>query len=53
VAPPHRVVEAPHPSPLARDRTTGKAAILGTRPFSRVNDALVALGHAPLDWRLP
>ncbi|MFM7321585.1 MAG: uracil-DNA glycosylase [Armatimonadota bacterium] len=50
---PHRVVSAPHPSPLARNRSTGRAAILGTRPFSRVNAALEELGLDPIDWRLP
>lgn len=50
---PHRAVCAPHPSPLARDRTTGRAAILGTRPFTRVNAALAELRLEPIDWRLP
>ncbi len=41
-------VEAPHPSPLSASR-----GFFGSRPFSRVNDLLVAQGAAPVDWRLP
>ncbi|MFY7952541.1 MAG: uracil-DNA glycosylase [Armatimonadaceae bacterium] len=50
---PHRVVCAPHPSPLARNPVTKQAAVFGTKPFSRVNDALVASGLPPIDWALP
>jgi uracil-DNA glycosylase len=25
---------------------------LGSRPFSKVNSALAAMGHDPIDWRL-
>ncbi len=44
----HVVIESPHPSPLSAHR-----GFLGSRPFSRVNDALVAAGRDPVDWRLP
>jgi uracil-DNA glycosylase len=40
-------VESPHPSPLSA--STG---FFGSRPFSRVDAALVAQGAAPMDWRL-
>jgi uracil-DNA glycosylase len=43
----HAVVEGAHPSPLSQKR------FLGSKPFSAVNAALVAQGHAPIDWRLP
>lgn len=39
----HAVVTAAHPSPLS-----AKRGFLGTRPFSRINEAL----DEPIDWRL-
>jgi len=42
------VVASPHPSPLSASR-----GFFGSRPFSRINEALVAQGSAPVDWRLP
>jgi len=42
----HAVVECAHPSPLSA------RAFFGSRPFSKVNAALVARGHAPVDWQL-
>ncbi len=42
----HVVLEAAHPSPLAR------GAFFGCRHFSRANAALVASGRAPVDWQL-
>ena len=44
----HVVIESPHPSPLSAHR-----GFLGSRPFSRVNNALVAAGRDPVDWTLP
>jgi len=41
-------VESVHPSPLSASR-----GFFGSRPFSRVNDLLVAQGGSPVDWRLP
>ncbi|TWS19498.1 uracil-DNA glycosylase [Tsukamurella asaccharolytica] len=41
-------IESVHPSPLSASR-----GFFGSRPFSRANDALVALGAEPVDWRLP
>jgi uracil-DNA glycosylase len=43
----HVIIESPHPSPLSAHR-----GFFGSRPFSRANDALVAAGRDPVDWRL-
>ena len=42
----HVVLEAAHPSPLAR------GAFFGCRHFSRANEALAAFGRTPIDWQL-
>lgn len=42
----HYVLEAAHPSPLAR------GAFFGCRHFSKTNEILVAEGRTPIDWRL-
>ena len=42
----HYVLEAAHPSPLAR------GAFFGCRHFSRANDYLKASGRTPIDWQL-
>ena len=41
-------IESPHPSPLSANR-----GFFGSRPFSRVNELLVAQGAPPVDWTLP
>lgn len=41
-------VASAHPSPLSAHR-----GFFGSRPFSRVNELLVAQGAAPVDWNLP
>ncbi len=41
-------IESVHPSPLSASR-----GFFGSRPFSRANEALVAQGARPVDWRLP
>jgi uracil-DNA glycosylase len=43
----HVIIESPHPSPLSAHR-----GFLGSRPFSRANEALIAAGREPVDWRL-
>jgi uracil-DNA glycosylase len=43
----HTVIESAHPSPLSAHN-----GFFGSRPFSRVNEALTAAGQAPIDWRL-
>lgn len=44
----HAIVTAAHPSPLSAHR-----GFLGSKPFSRINDALAGLAEPPVDWRLP
>ncbi|AMJ56535.1 MULTISPECIES: uracil-DNA glycosylase [Stenotrophomonas] len=44
----HRVLKAPHPSPLSAHR-----GFLGCRHFSQTNDYLARRGQARIDWRLP
>jgi uracil-DNA glycosylase len=41
-------VESVHPSPMSADR-----GFFGSRPFSRVNELLIAQGAQPVDWALP
>jgi len=43
----HHVLESAHPSPLSAHR-----GFFGSRPFSKINDALRAWGQAEIDWRL-
>ena len=42
----HHILEAAHPSPLAR------GAFFGCRHFSKTNAILAAEGRTPIDWRL-
>ncbi|SDC82900.1 Uracil-DNA glycosylase [Sanguibacter gelidistatuariae] len=42
------IIASAHPSPLSARR-----GFFGSRPFSRVNELLVAQGAAPVDWTLP
>lgn len=42
----HLVLEAAHPSPLAR------GAFFGCRHFSKANEYLASTGRTPIDWRL-
>ena len=42
----HYVLEAAHPSPLAR------GAFFGSRHFSQANNILVSRGQKPIDWQL-
>lgn len=44
----HIVLMAPHPSPLSAHR-----GFFGSKPFSKTNEALLALGKAPIHWELP
>lgn len=41
----HLVLKAPHPSPLSAHR-----GFLGCRHFSQVNEYLVSIGKAPIEW---
>jgi len=42
------VIASAHPSPLS-----ARSGFFGSRPFSRANSALEALGARPIDWMLP
>ena len=42
----HFVLEAAHPSPLAR------GAFFGCRHFSKANNLLISKGKTPIDWKL-
>lgn len=42
----HLVLEAAHPSPLAR------GAFFGCRHFSKANDYLISKGKSPIDWTI-
>ncbi|MDJ0317460.1 uracil-DNA glycosylase [Arthrobacter sp. H35-MC1] len=42
------VIESAHPSPLSASR-----GFFGSKPFSRVNNLLVAQGASPIDWMIP
>lgn len=44
----HRVLKAPHPSPLSAHR-----GFLGCRHFSMTNEYLQRRGHHRIDWSLP
>ncbi|MFT4246588.1 MAG: uracil-DNA glycosylase [Pseudomonas sp.] len=44
----HRVLKAPHPSPLSAHR-----GFLGCRHFSMANEYLARTGNTPVDWGLP
>jgi uracil-DNA glycosylase len=45
-APPHVIITGAHPSPLSAKK------FFGSKPFSRVNEALGRLGDEPIDWCL-
>lgn len=44
----HRVLKAPHPSPLSAHR-----GFIGCGHFSAANESLARRGTAPIDWSLP
>ncbi|MEO4054006.1 uracil-DNA glycosylase [Solibacillus sp. CAU 1738] len=44
---PHIVLQAPHPSPLSSYR-----GFFGSKPYSKINEQLVAWGKEPIDWCL-
>lgn len=46
----HTVISTSHPSPLGARKTT--APFLGSRCFSRCNEALARMGHEPIDWNV-
>ncbi|WP_178197651.1 uracil-DNA glycosylase [Ligilactobacillus sp. Marseille-Q7487] len=42
------IIMSPHPSPLSASR-----GFFGSKPFSKTNEALIAMGQTPIDWQLP
>ena len=44
----HTIISTSHPSPLGATKT--KAPFIGSKCFSRANDALVKMGQQPIDW---
>lgn len=46
LSPPHRIIAAPHPSPLSASR-----GFLGSKPFSKINYQLKKWGRGGIDWR--
>ncbi len=44
----HVVLESAHPSPLSAHR-----GFFGSRPFSKINQALEMRGRSRIDWRIP
>lgn len=43
----HSIIESAHPSPMSADR-----GFFGSRPFSKINQALTGFGQPPIDWKL-
>ena len=46
----HKVICTSHPSPLGASKT--KSPFLGSKCFSRANEALKELGMEPIDWNV-
>jgi uracil-DNA glycosylase len=44
----HVIVQSAHPSPLSAHH-----GFFGSKPFSKINDALRAAGKTEIDWRIP
>lgn len=44
----HTIIRTSHPSPLGATKTS--SPFLGSHCFSQANEALVKMGHAPIDW---
>lgn len=44
----HVIIQSFHPSPLSASR-----GFFGSKPFSKVNNALKKLGKEPIDWQIP
>jgi uracil-DNA glycosylase len=44
----HIIIRSVHPSPLSAHR-----GFFGSKPCSKTNDALIALGETPINWQLP
>jgi uracil-DNA glycosylase len=46
----HVVISTSHPSPLGASKTS--SPFLGSKCFSRTNEALIELGQDPIDWQI-
>ncbi|MCW3054474.1 MAG: Uracil-DNA glycosylase [Chthonomonadales bacterium] len=44
----HTVIQSAHPSPLS-----ARNGFFGSKPYSKINAALVASGKSPIDWQIP
>ena len=44
----HVVIQSAHPSPLS-----ARNGFFGSRPFSKINAALLAAGKSAIDWQIP
>lgn len=44
----HTIVQSAHPSPLS-----AASGFFGSRPFSKINEALRVAGRSEIDWQLP
>ncbi|AKT39084.1 uracil-DNA glycosylase [Chondromyces crocatus] len=44
----HIVIKSAHPSPLS-----ARSGFFGSRPYSKINDALTHAGKPAIDWKLP
>nr|WP_187768045.1 uracil-DNA glycosylase [Paenibacillus sp. PL91]MBC9199755.1 uracil-DNA glycosylase [Paenibacillus sp. PL91] len=44
----HHIISSPHPSPFA-----ARKGFFGSKPFSRANAFLEAIGSEPIDWTIP
>lgn len=43
----HTIIASAHPSPLSAN-----AGFFGSKPYSKINSALEAAGHSPIEWSL-
>lgn len=44
----HTVIQSAHPSPLS-----ARNGFFGSKPYSKINDSLIASGKSPIDWQIP
>lgn len=44
----HRIIQMAHPSPLS-----ARNGFFGSKPYSKINEALAELGYPAIDWELP
>lgn len=49
----NEIIESAHPSPLSVLNKNARNPFFGSRPFSTINDKLVAMKLGTIEWRLP